>query len=233
FDLDLFGVRQGRPQADGDIVRHLVAGDRNDGRVLNRAAAEDRDVGRAAAHVDQADSELLLVFREHRVARRELLEHDVLYREAATLHALHDVLRGADGARHEMHLGFETNARHADRLANAFLRVDDEFLRQHVNDALIGRDGDGARGVDDALDVAGADLFVANRDDAVRVQAADVAARDTRQHAVDLAAGHELGFLDGALDRLHGRLDVDDDAALQAARRIRADADDFEPVLGR
>ena len=201
--------------------------------MLDRAAAEDRDVGRAAAHVDEADAELLLVLGQHGVARRELLEHDVLDREAAALHALDDVLRGADGARHEMHLGFEPHARHADRLADAFLRVDDEFLRQHVDDALIGRDRDGARRVDDALDVAGADLFVANRDDAVRVQAADVAAGDARQHAVDLAAGHELGFLDRALDRLHRRLDVDDDAALQPARRIRADADDLEPIVGR
>src|SRR5690606_10285427 len=122
---------------------------------------------------------------------------------------------------------------HADRLADALLRIDDEFLRQHVDDALIRGDGDGARRVDDALDIARADLFVADRDDAVRVQAAHVAARDAGVDGVDLAAGHELGFLDGALDRLHGRLDVHDDAALQAARGIRADADDLEPILGR
>ena len=132
-----------------------------------------------------------------------------------------------------MHLGFEPHARHADRLADAFLRVDDELLRQHVNHALIGRNRDGARRVDDALDVAGADFLVADRDDAVRVQAAHVAAGDAGQHAVDLAAGHELGFLDRALDRLHRRLDVDDDAALESARRIRADADDLEPIVGR
>src|SRR5690606_19367833 len=139
-------------------------------------------------------------------------------REAAALHALDDVLRRADGAGDEMHLGLEAHAGHAYRLTDAVLRIDDELLRQHVNDALIGRNRHGARRVDDALDVAGADLFVADRDDAVRVQAAHVTARDAGQHAVDLAARHELGLFDRALNRLHRRFDVDDDAALQAAR---------------
>ena len=95
---------------------------------------------------------------EHRVARGELLEHDVLDLEAAALHALDDVLRGAVGAGDDVHLGLEAHARHADRLADAFLAVDDEFLRQDVQDLLVGRDRHGPRRVDHALDVAGASL---------------------------------------------------------------------------
>jgi hypothetical protein len=49
---------------------------------------------------------------------------------------------------------------------------------------------------------------------------------------MDLAARHQLGLLDRALNRLHGRLDVDDDALLQAARRVAADADDLERAVG-
>ncbi len=86
-----------------------------------------------------------------------------------------------------------------------------------MKNALIGRDGYGARGIDDAIDVARADLFLTNRNDAMRVQAANVTASDTREDGVDLTTGHELGFLDGALNRLHGRLDIDDDAALEPA----------------
>ena len=194
---------------------------------------EHRDVGRAAADIDQAHAELLLVVGEHRVARRELLEHDVLDREAAALHALHDVLRGALGAGDDVHLRFQAHARHADRLADAFLAVDQEFLRQDVQDLLVGRNRDRARRVDDALDVFRRHFFVADRDDAVRVQAAHVAAGDARVHRVDLAAGHQLGFFDRALDRLHRRLDVHDDAALQAARRMRAEADDFDATVVR
>ena len=217
-----------RAQADRDVVGHLVAGDRDHRRVPNRAAGEHRDVGRAAADVDQAHAQFLFVVGEHGVARRQLLEHDVLDGEAAALHALHDVLRGALGAGDDVHLRFQAHAGHADRLADAFLAVDQEFLRQDVQDLLVGRNRDGARRVDHALDVFGRHFLVADRDDAVRVQAAHVAAGDAGVHRVNLAAGHQLRFLDGALDRLHRRLDVDDDAALQAARRMRAEADDFD-----
>jgi hypothetical protein len=51
-------------------------------------------------------------------------------------------------------LRLETHAGHADRLADAFLVVDDEFLRQDVQDLLVGRDRHRARRVDHALDVA-------------------------------------------------------------------------------
>ena len=152
--------------------------------------------------------------------------------EPAALHALDDVLRRALGARDDVDLGLEPHARHADGLADAVLRVDDEFLRQDVQDLLVRRDRDGTRGVDHALDVARHHFLVADRDDAVRVEAAHVAAGDACEDRMDLAAGHQLGFLDRALDRLHGRVDVDDDAALQAARRMRAHAHDFDDSLG-
>ena len=61
----------------------------------------------------------------------------------------------------------------------------------------------------------------------------DVAAGDAGVDALDLAAGHQLGFLDGALDRLHRRLDVHHHALLQAAGGVRTDADHLEhAVLG-
>ena len=58
------------------------------------------------------------------------------------------------------------------------------------------------------------------------------AAGDAGEHRADLAAGHELGLFDGALDRLHGRLDVDHHAFLQAARGLHAHADHFDRVVG-
>ncbi len=222
-----------RAQAHRDVVRDLVAGDRDDRGVADRAAREHREVGRAAADVHQAHAELLLVLGQHRVARRELLEHDVLDLEPAALHALDDVLRCALGAGDDVHLGLEPHAGHADRLADAFLRVDDEFLRQDVDDLLVGRDRDRARGVDHAVDVAGRHFLVADRDDAVRVETAHVAARDPGEHRVDLAARHQLGLLDRALDRLHRRVDVDDHALLEAAGRVRTHAHDIDRAVRR
>ncbi len=82
--------------------------------------------------------------------------------------------------------------------------------------------------IDHAIDVAAGHFLVADGDDAVRVEAAHVAAGDAGVHRVNLAARHQLGFFDRALDRLHRRLDVDHHALLEAARGVRADADHFD-----
>ena len=119
----------------------------------NRAAGEHRDVGRAAADVDEAHAEFLFVVGEHRVAGRQLLEHDVVDLEPAALHALDDVLRSALGARHDVHFRFETHAGHADGFADALLAVDHVLLRQDVQDLLVRWDCHGARRIDHAIDV--------------------------------------------------------------------------------
>src|SRR6185295_988 len=43
-------------------------------------------------------------------------------------------------------------------------------------------------------------------------------------------AGHQLGFVDRLLDRIDRRLEVDDDAAADAARLGDAETDDVEPA---
>src|SRR5690606_22120616 len=77
-----------------------------------------------------------------------------------------------------------------------------------------------------------ADLLVLDRDDPLGVEALDVAAGDPGEDRVDLAAGHQLGFLDRPPDGADRRLDVDDDALAQPLRRVAADADDVDPVVG-
>ena len=232
-DLDVLGVLRRRAHGDGDVVGHLVAGDRDHRRVADRAVGEHREVRGAAADVDQAHAQLLLIVGEHGEARCELLEHHVVDFEAAALNALLDVLRGAVGAGDDVHLRLEPHAGHADGIADAFLAVDQEFLRQHVQDLLVRGNRDGLGRVDHVLDVAVAHFLVADRDHAVRVQAAHVAAGDAGIHRMDLAARHQLGFFDRALDRLHGRLDIDHHAFLQAARRVRAQAQHFDRAVGR
>ena len=135
--------------------------------MLDGAAEEHGDIGRAAADIDETGAELLFVVGKHGVARCQLLEHDVVDFEAAALHALDDVLRGALGARHHVHLRLEPHTGHADGFADAFLAIDDEFLGQDVQDLLVSRNGDGPRRVDDALDVSRAHFGVANCNDAV------------------------------------------------------------------
>ena len=96
----------------------------------------------------------------------------------------------------------------------------------------VERDRDRLRLVDDAVDVLLPDLLVLHRDDAVRRERLDVAAGDAGVDGADLAARHVLGLLDRALDRGDGGVDVDDHALAQALRRVRADADDVDAVVG-
>ena len=72
------------------------------------------------------------------------------------------------------------------------------------------------------------DFLLLDRDHAARVEAADVAAGDPGVDLGDPAVRHQLGFFQHALDRRHRRLDVDDHALLEAARRLRAEPDDVE-----
>src|SRR5262245_56240487 len=67
----------------------------------------------------------------------------------------------------------------------------------------------------------------------MRIEATNVAPCDAGVDLVDVASGHQLGFLDSALDRLHGRFDVHDHALLEATRSVRADTDDLDVVVGR
>ena len=77
-DLDVLGVLRRGAHRDRDVIGDLVAGDRDHRGVADRAVGKHREIGGAAADVDQAHAQLLLVLGEHREARGELLEHDVL-----------------------------------------------------------------------------------------------------------------------------------------------------------
>ena len=230
--LDLFRVGHRRAQADGDVVGEVIAADADDGRVPQAAALVDRDVGGAAADVDQRDAELLLVLGQHRFAGRELLDDRLGDVDAGPVHARDDVLRRALAAGDDVDVHFEPGAGHADRRADAVLLVDDEVLRQHVQDLAAGRQRHRLGRVDRAPDVLARDLAVlaGHRDHAAAVEPLDVRAGQREVHRVDLDAGHQLGFLDRLLDRVDRRLEVDDDAAPDAARLGDAEADDVEPV---
>ena len=122
---------------------------------------------------------------------------------------------------------------HAHGLLDSALVVDDEFLRQHMQDLLTGRDPHGPDSrVDHAIHIAMRDFIVADDLVAIRIPAFDMAAGYAREHGMDLAAGHELGLAHGALYRLHGRFDIDHHAFFEATRGIGADADDLDAIIG-
>jgi hypothetical protein len=232
--LHVLGVGHGRAQADRDVVRHVVAAERQDRGVPDGAVAIEGDVRGAAPDVDDEDAELLLVRVQHGLRRGEPLEHDVVDGEPGAIDGADDVLHGGDGAGDDVHLDLQAHARHADGLPDPVAVVHDEALRQDVDDLAVLGHVDRARGLDHALDVGGAHLAVlpGDGDDAAAVHAPDVPARDARVDARDLDARHLLRLGDRRAHRLDGGVDVDDDAAAQPARGRGADADHVERAGG-
>ena len=231
--LDFFGIGRRRAQHGRDVVGDLVAGDRQHRGVTDRAAGEDGDVGGAAADIDQHDAQLFFVGGQHGQAGSQGLQDQILHFQAAAAHALDDVLCGADRAGHDVHAHFQAQAAHADGLADVFLAVNDEFLRQHVQHLLIGGDVHGLGGLDDASDIGGGDFLVFHGDHAAGVEAADMAAGDAGVDVADLAICHQLGFFKRSLDGIHSGLDIDDHALAHAARFVLAQAKHFESPFGQ
>src|SRR2546422_6233686 len=233
MDLELLGFGGRCAQRHGDVVGDLIAGDRDDGRMADRAFAEHRDVARSAADVYQAHAELLLILGERCERGRKRLQDQIVHLQPAAAHAFDGVLRRRHGAGDDVHLHLQAHAAHAKWFAHAVLAVDDEFLREDVQHLLVGRDGHRARRLDGAIDVDRRHVLVLDRHHPGRVEALDVAAGDPGENALDLAVGHQFGFLERALDGVDGRLDVYDDAFLQTLGLVAAHAYDVHAAVGK
>ena len=151
--------------------------------------------------------------------------------QTAAAHALDDVLRRRYCAGDDMHLHLQAHAGHADGLAHVLLAVDDEFLAQHVQDLLVGRDVHRLRRLDGAFDVDRAHLAVLDRHHAGGVEAADVAAGDAGEGGGDLAVSHQFRLLERALDAGYRRFDVDHHALLEALGFVVAHAEHLERAV--
>ena len=207
-----------RPERD--VVRDVVAADRQDGRPERRAVGEHREVDRPGADVGDRDAELLLGLGQDRVGRGEAGGDELVDLDAGRVDALREVLDRGRGAGDDVDLDLEAERAHPERVLDALLAVDLEAPPLDVEDDLVRRDRDGPGDLDRPVDVLAADLLArpADRDLAGRVQALDVLAADRHEGPVDLPAGQALGPLDGLGDRADRLVDVDDDALLQAGR---------------
>src|SRR5262249_33947673 len=228
--LHALGLFERRPQADGDVVGDVGAAEPEHRGVLDRALGVDGHVRGTATDVDQAHAEVALVLGQACLCGGEWLEHDVHHVEPGLVRALDDVLGARDGGRDDVDLRLEPHPAHPERLPGPAPVGADGTLRDDVDHLPVHRDRDGLRGVDYALHVAGRHLAILHRDYAVRVERADVAARDARVDRADLAVGHQLRLLDRLLDRVDRGVDVDHHALAQPARRMRADSNDVDAV---
>src|SRR5690349_19932241 len=97
----------------------------------------DDQICRATADVVQRHADFALVCRQHRERAGEWLEHHFSHVQVHALGTLDDVLDCMRCGRDEMTTRFETHATHADGLGNSIVSIDQEFLRQHMQDLTV------------------------------------------------------------------------------------------------
>ena len=84
-----------------------------------------------------------------------------------------------------------------------------------MQNSLISWNGYCLGGLYNARHIGGSNFLILDRDDAVRIDAADMTTRYAGVNRTDLTTRHQFRFLDCALNRLYGRFNIDYDPFLQ------------------
>src|SRR6476469_9236274 len=246
--LQSLGIRLRHAEAMHNVVRDVVAAEVHRTQMTDLRFVEYRDVRRARTHLDERDTELLLVFRENAERARERLEHELAHLVARLLHCLAQIHRRRAADRHEIHLGLETRADHPDGIADAVILVDGVFLRDRVQQLAVLWKGLSPRDRVRALDVGLRDLVAVDCDDALARHGLHVLAGYSRVDLADLRARHALRVGHRLLNRARGLLNVGhhaatkprgsrlphaEDANGRVAREIAHDLRDDRGGLGR
>src|SRR5437879_6736379 len=135
FTNDLaVGFRDGCAQADGQVIRKVIAANRNSAAMAHHAAAKDEQFRGAAADVQQAAAEIAFVLRETGFRGSKWFENRIVDKNAGLVRGGDEILRGGNGGSHQMDVDFQALADHADGVAYAVLRIHHEFVRKDVED---------------------------------------------------------------------------------------------------
>src|ERR1700722_2253409 len=210
--FDFFGFVDRCAQADREIVGEMIAADWNRRGVTGHASGESNKFGGAAADVEQAGSKFAFVLGEAGFGGSERLEYGVIDANTGAIHGGDDILRRGAGSRDDMHVGFEALANHADGVADIVLRIQEKFLRQHVQDfAIFGKlhaasSFNGAANVV-ALNIAGTR---ADGDAAAAIYAADVNSGDADQRRFDGHTDDGFGFFHRAANGADREIEIHD-----------------------
>ncbi len=205
----------------------------SDRGVPDLSVVKDRHVGGSAPQLDDGAAELDLVGREDRQRRRQRLQDELLDVISRALDALLQVLQDAGEHRDEVDLGLQPRPRHADRLVDPALLVDQIVLRNGVQQLVVPPEADVARHVVDPRHIAGPDLVARDADHAVRAAPRHVLARDAAVGRPHFDARHTLGALHRFVDGPGGFFDVTDHAAPDPAGLLRGHAQDPSAHVAR
>jgi len=132
-----------------------------------------------------------------------------------------------------MHVDFKPLPNHAERIANAVLRVDHEFMRQNVQNFAIFGKGDVARGIYGTANVVALDVAAAmpKGDAAAAVHSANMTSCDADDCGLDGNVGDAFRFFNGATNGANGGVQIDDEALAQAFGFGRAEREKFHLFL--
>src|SRR5690348_7641085 len=210
--LDLLRLRHRRPEPHGNIVREVLAANRNRRRHPNAAVLVDDQVRRTGAQVNQRDSQLAVVSGQARFSAGQRLKDRpaVGNFDARAVHGSHHVLPGQRGSRHHVDVGLQVRSHHSQRITDAVLGIQQELLRQNVQQLAVGRDGNALCGANHLADVFPPNAMPAVRDGdpAARIDASNVRSADTDVGHVDGDPCGRFRRIDGFLDRKNGRVQI-------------------------
>src|SRR5215469_11406154 len=207
--FDALGFENWRAQTDREIAGEVVSANRHyravgDGPFLNHDHA-----GRAGADIRETDAQFAFVGAKHGIG-------DVY---PGTIHRRDHILHRRSRGRNHVHTDFEASGDHAQRIVHAGLIIENELLREQVEDLSVGGQLNVASFFDRLADFVASDFAGATENQtAVSVDSAHMRTRDAEYSALDREARAILGFFDGLLDGGNCFFQIDDHALARAAR---------------
>src|SRR6266404_8114433 len=128
----------------------MVAAYGHSAGVAHHAPAVNDHFGCTAADIEQATAEVALVLCKAGFGGGERLKHGVADENSCAICGRDEILRSCNRRRNQMNVGLKALAHHSDGIANAFLRVDEKFMRQYVQHFAVGWQSNVAREIDGA-----------------------------------------------------------------------------------
>ena len=158
LDLQLLRARHRDAQSHRDVVRDVIAADREDAALFHRAIDIQNVIGRAAADIDDERAEIFLMLREHDLRGSERGENDVFHFERQFFHAANRVLNPRAHAVDDVKIRLEFLPEHADRIEHAVLPIDVIMLNDRMQERVLRRNAHFARVDLHVLDILLVDL---------------------------------------------------------------------------
>ena len=153
MDFDVLGCTVRRTQGLCQVFGNQIAGNGNNRGMADGTIGINRDVGRTAANINDAYTQIFFVFSQNGMTACQRLKHDLIHLQATALDAFLDILQSSVRTGNDVYTGIQTHAAHADRLFHTGLVVDDVLLNYGMQDVVIRRNIDGFGRFDGTIDV--------------------------------------------------------------------------------